>query len=164
MQKKLNSCLNVAKFRISDHCGGTSVTSRNFFTQKTACTRVCVCGARKSQEVRGTDRIQRSSGTGFARRLVAVGHETLGDMDPWATSHRETARDHHIRAARFTTIKMGAAERAILLSLVNNAADRIMALPPRGHSTPARYSMRRSSRATLPYRRVLFFQPAPRNR
>lgn len=42
-------------------------------------------------------------------RLVAHGHEYPRDTDSWATSQRETARDHRIRAARFTTMKMGAA-------------------------------------------------------
>nr|XP_033183853.1 uncharacterized protein LOC117153687 [Bombus vancouverensis nearcticus] len=39
-----------------------------------------------------------------------------GRHGSWATSHRETARDRHIHAARFTTIKMGAAECRIVLS------------------------------------------------
>lgn len=39
-----------------------------------------------------------------------------GRHGSWATSHRETARDRHIHAARFTTIKMGAAEWRIVLS------------------------------------------------
>lgn len=60
-------------------------------------------------------------------RLVAHGHGYPRDTDSWATSQRETARDHHIRAARFTTIKMGAAGSAILFSPVNNAVDRIIA-------------------------------------
>ena len=104
---------------------------------------------RRSQEVRGTDRIQRSSGTGFVHRLVAHGHENPGGHGSWATSHRETARDRHIHAARFTTIKMGAAESTILLS--SGKQYRLIELWLR----PVRFSMRGSFRAA-PCAIVLF--------
>lgn len=87
-------------------------------------------GAWIRQEVRGTERIQRIQfwHGSLVHRLVAHGHENPRDTDSWATSHRETARDRHIRAARFTTIKMGAVGSAILFSPVNNAVDRIIAI------------------------------------
>lgn len=87
-------------------------------------------GAWIRQEVRGTERIQRIQfwHGSLVHRLVAHGHENPRDTDSWATSHRETARDRHIRAARFTTIKIGAVGSAILFSPVNNAVDRIIAI------------------------------------
>lgn len=70
-------------------------------------------------------------------------------MASWATSHRETARDRHIHAARFTTIKMGAAESTILLS--PGKQYRLIELWLR----PVRFSMRGSPPRAAPWCRCV---------
>lgn len=84
-------------------------------------------GAWIRQEVRGTERIQRIQ-FWHGSRSQGSWPTATNPRGTWATSQRETARDQHIRAARFTTMKMGAAGSAIVLfSPVNNAVDRIIA-------------------------------------